>query len=510
MEAVPNPPLYIFAHGNSATVWKRQADLAKRWMLPRVPHWRIRPLTSFSGGGHVLAVPRGCEVSYGAELGVVLGREACQVPEEGVVEYIAGVTCLNDLFLSGAHSDFSTQAPPERFSTHQQYSLDTLAKAADGCGAMGPRVVPLDELTARFAEQYGRSMLQKMAGASRTSAPLYNLVMRTGQDGAYNDRSYTGAYLLGAEYLIAYLSRFMTLPAGTVVGLGAAGWDGNWTELGDAPGSQAEVMVDLEHVGELRTRLVRASGLDEPRESPFLAAIRSRGVRQVPRGKSLWMLRGNYRGADRLEGIPEWVGLCPFLCPDRSVDDSLSPIVLPPSAGMIRCSAELAAVIGPVPVYNVAPADALDRLEGTAVMLSVVDTSLTDPLRDPNDYECRSAYVMGAWGDGFHRLGSTVPLSGLGDARPMRVWCSSGRQVETSTAAYRRGLGEMIAMVSRMTTLLPGDVVSLGPAGEGVSLPPSERLGNGVTLGAAVDGIGEIALPVVDERHEEARDREFR
>jgi 2-keto-4-pentenoate hydratase/2-oxohepta-3-ene-1,7-dioic acid hydratase in catechol pathway len=82
----------------------------------------------------------------------------------------------------------------------------------------------------------------------------------------------------------------------------------------------------------------------------------------------------------------------------------------------------------------------------------------------------------------------------------MSVDCSDGRHVGTRTSGYRFMLPDLLAHVSRTSTLLPGDVLSLGSAGEALSLDAGQPLPAGTRVRASVEGLGSIEHEILDER----------
>jgi 2-keto-4-pentenoate hydratase/2-oxohepta-3-ene-1,7-dioic acid hydratase in catechol pathway len=239
-----------------------------------------------------------------------------------------------------------------------------------------------------------------------------------------------------------------------------------------------------------------------------LPSLRPEGV-----GPSLWVLRGNYRESEAVEGIPSDVGMCPHLYPSLTLADNSTPLRLPPHATHVYCSVQLAAIIGR-PVYRASESEALDAIEGVAPAIAVRDGSLGEPLREPSAYELRAAYVLGCSGDGFFRLGKPNPPGGGRDirGREMILRADGFGRMRCSAADYRRGFAAMISMVSRATTLMPGDVLSLGPAGRELVLPadstPQAR--GAKRLCCSIEGFGGFEVDVLDERDAARRDAELR
>jgi len=483
---LPDCPLYLFLHGNCPTVWKRQGRRDRRWKMTRIPYPRVRPWTSLSGEGAEIPVMPNASLSHGAELGVVIGRPARRVPEEAAMEHVAGFLCQNDGFLRGPHDAFALP-DPKRVTPYQRQALDTLSKAADGCGMMGPWITTREEV-----------------------ADPYDLVLRTYNDGRLQNRSWSGSYLLTIEYLIAYLSRFMTLPTGTVLGLGAAGWDGCPGDLPAEPGASRRLTVEIEGLGALNTT-IRRTGV--PAESPALAARRAAGLsgsRPPWAPRAVWVARGAHATSEEAEGVQRTSGLSPLLYPPGVLAESGQPLVLPPHATDVHLTVHLGAVIGPEPAYRVPRDSASAYIAGVVPMLGVRDASLAEPLHCPTAYELRAAWLLGGSGDGFLRMGPSWPADDADGfvSATVLLRAEGFGEAGFDFSGYRFSLAEMVEMVSRAGTLMPGDVLSLGQAGCSLVLPRDRRAPSVVEV--VLDGEPLLRVPVLDERDPGARDAELR
>jgi len=503
--AVPNPPLYYYMHGNAPTVFKRQTGGKGMWELARSPHNRIRPWSSIAGTGQQVSMSQGAALSTGTEFAVVIGAPASRVGATEAADHIAGIVATNDGFLSGLHAGFETSSSIAN-TVHTQ-AMHTLFKSSDGMGGIGPCIVTIEEVEALYIERVGSDRLALMQKTTGRLACLYDLLTRNYRDGKCIDRSHTGALLLDAEYLIAYLSRFMTLRTGSIIGLGSAGWDGQHSALGAAEGSIESAAFEIEDFGRYYMHLTRTGVHDLQRKSPLIADRVSLGLPAMPSEqerstRALWMARGNGKDAGTIDNVPEGVGMCPFLMPWSAMGDDHSPIVIPPHATHVDVAVQLAVVMGDEAAYNVPVSDAMKYVRGFAVMLAMRDRSLVELLPAATDYEARPAYLAGHYADGFFRIGPTMPIAGI-DWRKlrMRVFDDRGREAICGAADYRFGFAHMIAMVSRTITLLPGDVLSLGRAGDVLTLASDALLPAGAKVGAEIDSLGRIELPVRDHRN---------
>lgn len=166
------------------------------------------------GPGETIIIPRAVtSTDYEAELGVVIGKPARNVPKERALEYVAGYTTFNDV----TSRDFQNRV-----------TQWTLGKSPDTFSAMGPYLVLTDEIpdpqVLRVRTRIGGETLQD----SNTRLMIYPV----------------------AE-LISYISQVMTIQPGTVIatgtpeGVGQARKPPRWLKPGET------VIVDIEKVGEL-------------------------------------------------------------------------------------------------------------------------------------------------------------------------------------------------------------------------------------------------------------------
>jgi len=501
LAAVPNPPLYIYDHGNAPTVWLRQMGHELReWSgFPRVPLVRIRPATALCGDGAEVLIPPRAKAAGGAELGIVIGPEAYRVSRQEAAQHIAGLVVLNDMNISGLHQDFMGEGA----TGGGQFSGLTFAwKAADVSAGLGPWVTTAEELKAADAARLRPQALQRYEDRHLASW-VYDRTISTRLGGEIADQAMTNAYLWGAEDLISYLSRFMRLETGTVIGLAAPGWDGVWFDLPDSPGATADIAMELSEAGAMHMRLRRMQP-DEEHVSPFLRSRQALGLSrqhalESRRRSSLWVLRGNYAAWDTTEGLSQTKGIVPLLYPMRSLGTGQEPLVLPPHATTLRCAVQLAGVIGPEPVYRATPETALSRIASVVPLLAVRDRSLAEAMPQPNTYEGRWAYFLGGCGDGFFQLGPARPRGEVGNLndQTMRLSAPEVGSMTWETEEYLRPLADLVVLLSRLTTLLPGDVLSLGTAGPEMEIPPSTRV---ETLEASCGWGVSFAVPVDDQR----------
>lgn len=170
-----------------------------------------------------------------------------------------------------------------------------------------------------------------------------------------------------------------------------------------------------------------------------------------------------------------------FLKPPTSVIGPFQAIRFPPSATEVHHEAELAVVIGRV-ARNVAAEDVGPHVLGYT---AANDVTARDLQRADGQWTRAKGF------DTFCPLGPAIdteldPLEGLS------IICRVNGEIRQagSTADMVFGVGELVAHISSVMTLLPGDVVLTGtPAGVG----PLEV---GDTVEVEIEGIGVLANPV--------------
>lgn len=172
-----------------------------------------------------------------------------------------------------------------------------------------------------------------------------------------------------------------------------------------------------------------------------------------------------------------------FIKPSTSVIGPGEPIVIPPGVGRVDHEAELAVVIGRR-ATRVSEADAARHILGLTCV---------------NDVTARELQVKGAGyttAKGFDTFAPVGPCIATG----VDFTRAEGLTVEGSVNGQRRQasstrelifpIPRLLAFISSIMTLLPGDIISTGtPSGIG-ALTPGDR----VTI--KVEGVGELTNPV--------------
>jgi 2-keto-4-pentenoate hydratase/2-oxohepta-3-ene-1,7-dioic acid hydratase in catechol pathway len=169
-------------------------------------------------------------------------------------------------------------------------------------------------------------------------------------------------------------------------------------------------------------------------------------------------------------------------------------IVLPPEAHEVDYEAELGVVIGTT-ARRVSEADALDHVEGYICLndVSARDLQFGD-----------GQWTRGKSVDTFCPVGPRlVPREEIDDPQQLGIRCvlNGVAMQDSSTAQMIFSVAEIIAYVSRVITLEPGDLIATGtPAGVGVFRDPKVLLKDGDEVSVEIDGLGTLTNPVEKER----------
>lgn len=181
---------------------------------PRAPVLYIKPRNTLAASGDQVQIPAGMsELEAGPCIGLVIGRTACRVREEGALHHVAGYLIVNDV--SVPHDTF--YRPSIRF------------KARDGFCPLGPAVVPRDAVADPDA-----------------------LTLRTYVDGALVQTASTADLVRSAARLLADVTEFMTFIPGDVLALGVA-----WPAPRVRAGQRVDIAADA--LGTLSNEFVMAA-----------------------------------------------------------------------------------------------------------------------------------------------------------------------------------------------------------------------------------------------------------
>jgi 2-keto-4-pentenoate hydratase/2-oxohepta-3-ene-1,7-dioic acid hydratase in catechol pathway len=152
--------------------------------IPTEPILFMKANTSIGGPNDRIAIPRGSvKTDWEVELGVVIGRKARYVEEAKALSHVAGYCVINDV--------------SERQDQIERLGQWVKGKSHDGFGPIGPWIVTADEIKDPQA-----------------------LDMWLDVNGQRMQSGSTKTMIFGVAYLVAYISRFMTLEPGDVISTG--------------------------------------------------------------------------------------------------------------------------------------------------------------------------------------------------------------------------------------------------------------------------------------------------
>ncbi len=152
--------------------------------LPKEPLLFIKASSAICGPDDPIVRPRDAvKLDYEVELGAVIGRDARYVDETDALRYVAAYCLVNDV--------------SERGFQMEHGGTTTKGKSADTFGPVGPWLVTADEV----GDPQALALWTTVNGERR-------------QDGN------TAKMVFAVQYLVAYVSRFMSLRAGDVISTG--------------------------------------------------------------------------------------------------------------------------------------------------------------------------------------------------------------------------------------------------------------------------------------------------
>lgn len=175
-----------------------------------------------------------------------------------------------------------------------------------------------------------------------------------------------------------------------------------------------------------------------------------------------------------------------------SVTHPNRPIIYPSMVDQVDYEVELAFVVGQT-AKNVPEADALDYISGYTVLN---DVSARDAQFEDGQFFRGKSY------DTFAPIG---PALVTGDnlnpndlSLELRV--NGKTKQSSSTAEFIFTIEELVAYLSRVMTLEPGDVVTTGtPGGVGIFSDPPDLLEPGDKVEAEIEQLGTLTNPIIEE-----------
>ena len=230
----------------------------------------------------------------------------------------------------------------------------------------------------------------------------------------------------------------------------------------------------------------------------------------------VWTTLANSKAAETVERVRVFDRPFPFFNVPTSLNDDESPLVIPPLARTVTIGVELACRVG-LRGSDVRGADGANPVESYHAFVAVRDSSHHEyarecakfdvgPVTDPDDPTKDFDYeVSRSWADGFAILSRAKREAprGFPENAAMRLEIDGFPAVATDTSAYVHRFESVIEVITRFVRLDHGDVISLGVAGDVVTLPRGEKLPEGTKLTATVEEVGTLTVPILDTRGED-------
>lgn len=163
---------------------KRNAEYKDNSDLPKYPSVFLRYLDSFVGHqGNIVRPPESDKLDYEGEIVIVIGKGGRRIPKEEALDHIAGLTLMNE----GTIRDWVR---------HAKFNV-TQGKNFDNTGVIGPWMMTADEVK-----------------------DYTNLDIQTRVNGEVRQNDNTSNLMFPFDYIISYLSTFMTLKPGDMISTG--------------------------------------------------------------------------------------------------------------------------------------------------------------------------------------------------------------------------------------------------------------------------------------------------
>ena len=163
---------------------KRNAEYKDNSALPKYPSVFLRYLDSFVGHQqNMVRPPESPQLDYEGEIVIIIGKGGRRIPRATALNHIAGLTLMNE----GTIRDWVR---------HAKFNV-TQGKNFDNTGVIGPWMMTADEV-----EDYT------------------NLSIQTKVNGEVRQKDNTANLMFPFDYIISYLSTFMTLKPGDMISTG--------------------------------------------------------------------------------------------------------------------------------------------------------------------------------------------------------------------------------------------------------------------------------------------------
>ena len=206
----------------------------------------------------------------------------------------------------------------------------------------------------------------------------------------------------------------------------------------------------------------------------------------VPRPAKVFGIGVNYRGHVQEAGMEVPKSPMVFTKFPSCLTGPRGDVVL--TSGFVDWEVELVVVVGR-PGRRIAVEQALDHVAGYCVGQDISDRKMQFADRPPQ-------FSFGKSADTFGPIGpAVVSLDAFGDPNDLEITCDVGseRMQAARTSDMIFPVAELIAFLSSLCTLAPGDLVFTGtPAGVGSTRDPRRYLEAGEVVTSTIQGIGTL------------------
>ncbi len=483
---VPDSKLFFGLVSNSPSFFRSNP---MRSNVNIIPQGHQRPMTAIVGSGETFIG----ELVGNVEMGIVIGKECYNVPIDKAYDYVAGFTVVFDSQVNSYYEYFvpgdKKISREEALSGYEDWHADStgswIGKGADSHCICGPYITTKDEI-----------------------GNPYDLLVETHTNGKLRDRSSTAGYLIGVERLVWFMSQFMTLHPGDILHLGTVGTDGIGIDLNYMKfDNDGTVGAYIERCGKVSAKayypeMIGDTRSEKQKEIPLVPAAQDfidAGKTEVDsfsldNVNSVWTCYGNFTDSEKELGWKQTAYASRVLNgPTTQLAYKSDELYLAPIAGNLEISCEMAVVIRKMG-KGITACNADEYILGYAPMISVCDLSMSDKIVTPyTGQEKGVAEVYGRWGDGYQTIGEVkkMPIDGV----KMVLTVEGVGEVECSCDDYLVGAAAQLKYLSHATTLLAGDVITLGRLNKVIRVP-KEAYKNGIKVTLKADGFGEISRTI--------------
>ena len=162
----------------------RNAEYKDNSALPKYPSVFLRYIDSFVGHGqNVVRPPESPQLDYEGEIVIIIGKGGRRISKETALDHIAGLTLMNE----GTIRDWVR---------HAKFNV-TQGKNFDKTGVIGPWMMTADKVK-----------------------DYTNLPIQTRVNGEVRQDDNTSRLMFPFDYIISYVSTFMTLKPGDMISTG--------------------------------------------------------------------------------------------------------------------------------------------------------------------------------------------------------------------------------------------------------------------------------------------------